>query len=206
MFMSEIFERIKSLVNSFINMEDKKKQREMIMFFVYFTIIIVSVVSEYDFSTKTVRMFKPLGNDFDDFIHVIMTGNFLYSLYILDFIKYNLIFLFIDCINVFFNDLVTFNIDKSLLELRFFFKKSGAESIQEFMTHKNVETIFNLELFRYNYFNYGFFKTIFFKSNLPIFFYFGLLFILTTISSLFLLSYYGFYGVFILNLISILLF
>lgn len=51
------------------------------------------------------------------------------------------------------------------------------------------------------------FSTIFMRfSNLPLFFYFGLLFIFSTISSLFLLSYYGFYGVFILNLITIILF
>lgn len=204
--MSELFKRIKDLFNSFINMKDKKKQREIIMFLVYFTIIIVSIILEYDFSTKTVRMFKPLGNDFDDFLHVIVTGNFMYSIYILDFIKYNLLFSLFDCIGLFFNDLNVLNLDRSILELRFFFEKNGAENIDDFMVYKSVEWTFDWELFKYNYFSFGFIKTILYKSNLPAFYYFGMLFILTTISSLFLLSYYGFYGVFILNLISIILF
>jgi hypothetical protein len=42
--------------------------------------------------------------------------------------------------------------------------------------------------------------------ELPLFFFFYLLFIFTTVSSLFLLSFFGFYGIFVLNLISIVIF
>ena len=42
--------------------------------------------------------------------------------------------------------------------------------------------------------------------NTPIFIYFGILFLSTTVISLFLLSYFGFYGVFLINLITLLLF
>jgi hypothetical protein len=51
-----------------------------------------------------------------------------------------------------------------------------------------------------------FFKYFVLCFNLPVFFYFGLIYIFTTLISLVLLSYYGFYGVFILNLISIIFF
>lgn len=45
-----------------------------------------------------------------------------------------------------------------------------------------------------------------FTLNYPVFIYFGLLFILTTIFSLLFFSYLGLYGTFVINLISILLF
>ena len=47
---------------------------------------------------------------------------------------------------------------------------------------------------------------VLFELNKPIFFYFGMLFFLTTFLSFFFLSYLGLYGVFIINLISISLF
>ena len=57
----------------------------------------------------------------------------------------------------------------------------------------------------YNYKDY-FYHLYIYNINLPIFFYFGVLFIFSTILSLFLLSYLGFYGVFILNLVTLILF
>jgi hypothetical protein len=204
--MIKLIERVKNLINSFINMEDKKKKKEMTIFFVYFTLVIIAVLSEYQFSTKTIRIFRPLGNDFNELLHLAITGNTIYIVYLLDFIKYNIIFLFIDLFNLFFDSSVNINIEKTLLELNLFFQTNGYENVSKFLIIKGIEDALSLELFYFNYFNYGFFKTIFFKTNLPIFFYFGMLFILTTISSLFLLSYYGFYGVFFLNLISILFF
>lgn len=61
--------------------------------------------------------------------------------------------------------------------------------------------------FHYEYLRTNrFLKLIFLNSNLPVFFYFGVLFVLSTIFSLFFLSYLGLYGVFILNLITIVMF
>ena len=100
MFMIQFIERVKNLFNSFINMEDKKKQKEIIIFLVYFIIIITAVLSEYQFSTKTIRMFRPLGTDFKELLHILVTGHFTYIVYMLDYIKYDLIFLFIDTINL----------------------------------------------------------------------------------------------------------
>lgn len=50
------------------------------------------------------------------------------------------------------------------------------------------------------------FMILFINNNLPLFIYFGLLFFFTTFSSFFLLSALGLYGVFIVNLFSLLLF
>jgi len=55
-------------------------------------------------------------------------------------------------------------------------------------------------------FNNYTYNIVIYSYNLPIFFYFGILFIFTTISSLILLSYLGLYGVFLLNLISLFFF
>lgn len=61
--------------------------------------------------------------------------------------------------------------------------------LNEFINFKDIFTITTPQLYKY-----------------PLFLYFGLLFLLTTIFSLIFLSYLGLYGVFILNLISITLF
>jgi hypothetical protein len=166
----------------------------------------MTILYEFEFSTGPIRIFKPRGDEFSDLLYLFVTGNITYVLYILDYIKYNLIFLFLDSIHLFFNNTIQINMENSLLDLNIFMQKYGSNDIQQYLLLKNIENTLKFDLLMYEFTNYGFLKGIFYRSNLPIFFYFGILFILTTISSLVLLSYYGFYGVFFLNLISIILF
>ena len=63
---------------------------------------------------------------------------------------------------------------------------------------------YTIKSFFYNIEN--FYLKILYDFNLPIFFYFGLFFILTNIFSLLFMSYLGLYGVFIINLISLFFF
>jgi hypothetical protein len=66
------------------------------------------------------------------------------------------------------------------------------------LTHTFYYFLFSFDEYLYHIIIYSF--------NLPIFFYFGILFIFTTVFSLILLSYLGLYGSFLLNMISLFLF
>ena len=61
-------------------------------------------------------------------------------------------------------------------------------------------------LFLNFFFDENLYHIIIYSFNLPLFFYFGILFIFTTIFSLIFLSYLGFYGAFFINLISLIFF
>jgi NADH:ubiquinone oxidoreductase subunit 5 (subunit L)/multisubunit Na+/H+ antiporter MnhA subunit len=203
--MMRIFENIKNWANLFINMEDKKKQREIIIVIIYILTAILVIFSDQIFSMKTTTMFRPAGNIFENLVHIIIGGNFVYAFF-LDFIKYELLSFLLDILYLFINQTIILDVENSLFNLNIFFWKNGLENILLYETYKYEEIYFKLNVFYHEYFSFGFYKAVLFRSNLPIFFYFGILFIFTTIFSLLLLSYYGFYGVFFLNLVTILLF
>lgn len=204
--MMRIFEKFKNWVNSFINMEDKKKQKEIIIVIVYITTAMVVIFWDQIFSMKTTTIFRPAGNKFENLLHIIVGGNFIYSFFFLDFIKYELLSFISDSLYLFVNQAVVIDLENLLFNLNIFFWKNGFENVSLYEAYKCEEIFFKLSAFYYEYFTFSFYKAVLFRSNLPIFFYFGILFIFTTIFSLLLLSYYGFYGVFFLNLVTILLF
>lgn len=204
--MMRIFENIKNWINSFINMEDKKKQRELIIVIVYILTAALVIFSDQIFSMKTTTIFRPAGNVFENLLHIIIGGNFVYSFVFLDYTKYELFSFVSNNLYLFVNQSIIIDLENLLFNLNMFFWKNGSENILLYETYKYEEIYFKLSAFYYEYFTFNFYKAVLFRSNLPIFFYFGILFIFTTMFSLLLLSYYGFYGVFFLNLVTILLF
>ena len=138
---------------------------------------------------------------------LLVKGNLIYILWVLSFLK-NYFVSFILSLPVFlFFDALEFNIYNFLLNYSYVFKFKGYEETKFLYEIILSEIEFNFNLFKQEYFySNKFIKIIFLNSNLPIFFYFGMLFIFSTILSLFLLSYLGLYGVFLLNLITILFF
>ncbi len=143
----------------------------------------------------------------ENFFFLILEGGLFYVLNNICLIK--MIFIkFIISLPIFtVYDDFSVNIYNFLLNWMYLFKFNGFNSLILF--YDNM--LSNLELsyanFENNYLSSKKFKKILIiNSNLPLFFYFGLLFIITTLSSLILLSYLGLYGVFFINLISILLF
>lgn len=143
--------------------------------------------------------------------------NFLYS----NILKFNIFFLFdliknnflllLDLIFytlnlIFFNNYRNnFNFDKIVFILNFYEFKNNLSGFNSF-NHDYYELFFyKVHLLIFS-FNENLHNIIIYTYNLPIFFYFGLLFILTTLFSLLLLSYLGLYGVFIINLFSLVLF
>lgn len=204
--MIRIFESIKNLLNSFINMDDKKKQREIIFIFIYLATALIIIFSNEIFGPKTTTLLRPAGNIFENLPHTIIGGNIIYSFYFIDFLKNDLINFFFDILYLYVNDSIIVDLENKLFKLNFFFWINGTENILEFVDAKTLDFVAYYEELLFRYYKVKFYKLILFGSNLPLFFYFGILFILTTIFSLLLLSYYGFYGVFFLNLITIILF
>jgi hypothetical protein len=121
------------------------------------------------------------------------------------FIKLELFNYIINVFNLLvFNDLL--NYDLSVNTLNLIFEKHGFSDLVFFYILKITEFKVNYYVWVNEYLYISFFKYFILGFNLPLFFYFGLTFIFTTLISLVLLSYFGFYGVFILNLISIVFF
>lgn len=142
------------------------------------------------------------GSNFDLFEDWVLSFNYIYIIYtfILFLPKFFLFFInFFE--NIFFENLNS--LCKTDVSLTYDFFSLNVSSISVF-----TETLINLILFKLNIFlsnlfnlDFNFDVTYFYKN--PIFFYFGFLFLFSTIFSLILMSYLGLYGVFITNLITL---
>lgn len=152
------------------------------------------------------NLLLPSGNNFSNFEHLFFSGHIIYIIDMILKLKFEFINFVYSCTMILLNINETNMFDETLFKINSFFRINGENNLQIFYNSLIADILFDYNVFKYQYLNEYFFKLTLFHSNLPIFFYFGLLFILTTIFSLFLLSYYGFYGVFILNLITIICF
>lgn len=206
MFMMQYLQNIKNSICTFINNLDKKKKRDIIWSFTLVFVVLTLIFTTYEIDGSSSEYIYPKGNNFDNFYYLIISFNWVYFFYMLDLIKYNLIFFISNLLFLFLNDSFIMSVEADLFVLNDSILNYGSSDIQNYVFYRKNENIFNLNLFYYEHFYFNFYKKFFFGVNLPIFFYFGLLFILTTIFSLVLLSYYGFYGAFFINLISIILF
>jgi len=147
----------------------------------------------------------PNGSDCTNIISLFLSLNIGYLVYMVSFIKLELFNYLINIFNfLIFNDLLSY--DLSVNNLNFIFEEHGFTDLVFFYILKITEIKVNYYVFVNEYLYISFFKYFILGFNLPLFFYFGLIFIFTTLISFILLSYYGFYGVFILNLISIIFF
>ena len=143
----------------------------------------------------------------NNYLLIILKGGFFYILWILSFIKLQTITFLFSVLPFMFYDGISKNIYLFILNFSYFLKLNHFQSILVFYDYYTTWSQHDYDRFKFEYFRTGrFLKLIFLNSNLPVFFYFGLFFILSTVLSLFLLSYLGLYGVFFLNLLTILLF
>jgi hypothetical protein len=181
--------------------------------FNYFLYTIVSIITilfvlylNDALSAKFMNSIFPAGNNSNNIPSLFFSGNIFYFFYMIFQLKFDFFSLIYNSFLVLFNIDSFLSLDRNLFTINYFFQNQGSKDITLFYHNTISQNWFSYQFFEYSYFNGKFFKIITASFNLPIFFYFGLLFVFTTIFSLFLLSYYGFYGVFILNLISIILF
>jgi NADH:ubiquinone oxidoreductase subunit 5 (subunit L)/multisubunit Na+/H+ antiporter MnhA subunit len=158
----------------------------------------------YDLSVKLRLFYVPVdGKNIDLITHLMFFNNHLYV--------FKQLFLnqsdTINFISSFFTNMYSSNVDYS-----FFFSKIhfdwivyGDEDIADYYLELG-ETLSQLKKDARSIFTIEGIYNFFYNNNTPLFIYFGCFFILSTIISLVLMSYLGLYGVFVLNLITIVLF
>jgi hypothetical protein len=202
-----MFERFRERLNKVINVlylnTFNKIKWYQIVFIIY---VILYFMSIYNLLPQfLLDLVLPNGSDCNNIISLFLSLNFGYLIYIFSFIKLELINYIVNVFNfLIFNDLL--NYDFSVNNLNFIFETHGFNDLVFFYILKFTEIKMNYDIWLNEYLYLSFFKYFVLGFNLPVFFYFGLIYIFTTLISLVLLSYYGFYGVFILNLISIIFF
>ena len=202
-----MFERFRERLNKVINFLHINVFSSIKWYqFIFIIYAVLYFMSIYNLLPQLLTsLILPNGADFNNFINLFLSLNISYLLYMLSFIKLELFnYLFSIANFLIFNDLLTYNL--SLNSLKLIFEKHGFSDLLFFYILKITEIKINYLVWANEYLYISFFKYFILGFNLPLFFYFGLVFIFTTLISLVLLSYYGFYGVFILNLISIVLF
>ena len=135
--------------------------------------------------------------DTSNFFYLVLNGGFFYILYNLLYLKLSFINFLVSSPIFLFFDLKQIYIYNFNLNLSYFFKYNNFISLKVFNDYLISNCYLNYNYFESEYLiSKKFKKIILINSNLPIFFYFLILFILTTIFSLLLLSYLGLYGVF----------
>lgn len=202
-----MFERFIERLNKFTNFlylnffNTIKIYQVLVFFYIIIYVMFLYNLLPYWF----LDLILPNGSDFGNFINFFLSLNFGYLIYIISFIKFELINYVNSLFNfLIFNDLLSYNFN--LNNINMIFEQNGFSDLTFFYILKITEIKINYYVWLNEYVYISFFKYFILGFNLPIFFYFGLVFIFTTLISLLLLSYYGFYGVFILNLISIIFF
>lgn len=202
-----MFERFRERLNKVINFFNLSFFNKINLYQVLISLyVVLYFMSVYNLLPQWfVDLTLPNGSDCTNFINLFLSLNWGYLIYMFSFIKFELFNYLINAFNfVFFNDLI--NYDLSVNNLNSIFEQHGFSNLVFFYILKITELKVNYYVWVNEYLYISFFKYFLLGFNLPLFFYFGLIFIFTTLISLILLSYYGFYGVFILNLISIILF
>ena len=195
--LNQFLEKFNDILN---NIKINTNKKELIKINKYFFIYMIII-----FFIFLLNILPTLNNTSENFYLFILNGGFFYVLSIFIKMKISFYYLFFYIMCFLFN----FNIGwfyNFLLNISYFFKFNDFVNIKLFNDH----LIYSLELdyfFNNNFSHFiKFIKIIIINSNLPIFFYFGLLFIITTLSSFLLLSYLGLYGSFLINFLSIILF
>ena len=202
-----MFERFRERLNKVINFLYLNVFNKIKWYQVLITIyVILYFMSIYSLLPQWfLELTLPNGSDCSNIINLFLSLNFGYLIYIFSFIKLELFNYIINIFNLLvFDDLL--NYDLSVNTLNLIFEKHGFSDLVFFYILKITEFKVNYYVWVNEYLYISFFKYFILGFNLPLFFYFGLTFIFTTLISLVLLSYFGFYGVFILNLISIVFF
>lgn len=190
------FEYVNNTLNSIKLFLEKKKK---IIFFLFFFFIFLNII----ILLLNLNSYFSIPNLNDlNFFTLFLKGGLFYIIWLLCFIKIQLFnflifFPFFFLVDFFENSIYTF-----FLDFFYVFKFFGYDNLINFYNEQIISIKNN-----YNFLNnLGFLKKFLYFSNTPLFFYFGLLFILSTVFSLFLLSYLGLYGVFFLNLLTIVMF
>lgn len=142
MFMMQSLQKIKDLINSFVYMEDKKKQKEMVLSAFFVLIMLLAIFSTHEFSKQTLYYFYPRGDVFNNILYLFLSFNWWYFIYIIDITKYNIIFFLSNLFLIFFNSNFINNVEHYLFILNKLFFEYGDEDIKSFIFLKKQENSF----------------------------------------------------------------
>ena len=204
--LNQFFEKFNEKLSWFKNILENNKQIFNYVFLLFIFLYTFSLV--FDINIISISNFFTLNTkQFDNIILIILEGGIFYIIFLLIFIKMSfLTFLTFFIFFLFYNCYIDV-VYEFLLNLSYVFKFNGFKSLKLFYDFFANSISLDYAFFEKDYLqSKKFKKIIFLNSNLPIFFYFGVLFLLTTIFSLILLSYLGLYGVFFINLLTLILF
>lgn len=208
--LGRMFRYINDSLDNFFKKPRNFLERNKIYFFYFFASIILAYLICLAFNIRIVSLedfFFISYKDIDNTFLTLLKGGFFFIAWVLSFIKTYFLVFILNIPFFLFDDFFSFNIYMFLSQFSYFLEKEAFDELKTFNVVTWVQYLVYWNEFKIKYFSSNqFLKLIFLNSNLPIFFYFGILFILSTIFSLFLLSYLGLYGVFILNLITIIAF
>ena len=204
--LGQFFSNINNNLNKIKKFLEKNKK-----FFIFFLIIFIFVYTfavAFNITFLSFQNFFELSlNDYNNFFYLSLKGGLFYILYLLFLIKIQFLDFIINIIPFLLFSGFESSIYKFIMNLSYSFYSNEFFSLKHFHDYYISINELKFKIFIYEYFNSKkFIKIILLNSNLPIFFYFGVLFILSTVLSLFLMSYLGLYGVFFLNLITMVMF
>lgn len=204
--LDQFLEKFNEKLNYFKKILENNK-KFVIKFFITL-IIFFLILHELDVKIISLSNFLFLSlNKSENIFYLLLKGGFLYIFDILLSLK-NLFLIFLYNFPLFlFLDINPENIYSFFLNLDYKFNKNLFPDLKSYFDYFIYNNELNYIFFEAEYlYSKKFKKIIILNSNLPVFFYFCIVFIITTLSSFLLLSYLGLYGVFILNLFSIILF
>ncbi len=173
-------------------------------FFIFFiAYILLLVIGSNDFSNYIFDVLFPLNsNEVSNWTNLVLTFNVLYIIQQISLFPVLFFSIVID--------LFSFDISDSFLHNLYNFELKTYISNEAnilFFYNELFESIIQWEIDCFEFIKSFLINDFFYnETNQPYFIYFGYLFIFTTVVSFFLMSHLGLYGVFFLNLITIIMF
>ena len=214
MFLNNFFINLNKKLNNFINFFKKINlffdwlgttlSNLFNYIFVFFLVLLFLLYFNGSFFDVSNFILLFLSNDnglnFDFFEDWILSFNYFYIIYTFVLFLPRFFLFFINFLeNIFFDNLNSLCKSDTLLTYDFFCLNTTSISVF-------TETFINLIFYKLNFFITDLFNFNFNADYLytnPVFFYFGFLFLFSTLLSLLLMSYLGLYGVFLTNLITL---
>lgn len=199
-FLEKFNEKLDYFKKSISN--NKKSYKNSLFLFIVIILFLLdnNIINLTDFSL--LNLYKS-----HNFFYLTVFGGLFYIISIIFSLKISFFLLIYYFFFFTFFDTNVSYIYEFLLNLQYNFKNNNFYNLKILYDHYLYNIELNYNFFESEYLNSKKFKKILIlNSNLPLFFYFCTIFVITTLSSFLLLSYLGLYGVFIINLISIVLF
>ncbi len=205
LYTKTYFYKVDAFVKSFGNNLIKIIKLCILFNFIFLPLLLVltNILNLNEFSEKIHLMLFPdkYSSSIDYSYMLIFSGHFIFIFKKLFLCSYEFVNYLITLPQLMYSNTFEFVYTDSNLEFAWFVKNFNIHLFYGEFLEFIQSFLFNIKLSVINFFFDGV-HTL----DLPIFFYFGILFVLTTVISLLLMSYLGLYGVFFINLVSIILF